>query len=1601
MADEPDGTLDQLFEEALAPILALMSPPGERGRLVDAFARAVLRRVPTRELEDADPVSTAVAIVDAFDFVDGRRPGEIRVRLVDPRVTVDGWHSTGTVVQVSCDDRQFIVTTVKEELHRLGHKVTRLLHPVFGSERAGDGRLAAILPARDAEHRESFLQAELGGRVAPESRRALVAAVRAVLGDVFAATGDFLAMREQVGAAAAGLRRHAALRWPADEVAEGADLLEWLLDENFVLEGCCRLVGGQVVDALGILAEPGAPLRLDTDPPPPAAHADAGLDDGGPVRIVRTAEVSTVHRQVPMHRIDVADVGPDGEVAGTFRVVGVFSRRAAAEPAVDIPMLRFKLRRILELEDVVEGGHDESMLVSLFQVLPKEELFEADVASLRLVVVGLAAAEQRSDVQVVLHVEPADHTVSALLSIPQELYSTALRRRLERFLAAQLDGVRVDANVSLGEGADVIVRLVVQVDGPLPELPLHSLEREVRLLCRTWDEELAEALVERVGEGRGTRLAHAWAEWFPAAYRGAVPPARAVDDVVELDALGASGRDVAVVLTPPPPGDGPARLKVFSRGRAVELSRFLPIVESLGLWAVEEVPYALGSGEERAHLHDFAVTDPTGRALDVDRHGPLLAEAALALWDGRAEVDSLNRLVLRAGLAWDDVAVLRAYRRFRSQVGTTFSTEYVNDVLVENAAVSRHLIELFAARFDPVRAAGASIAEELRNRIVDGCDAVARLDHDRILRGFLALVDATLRTNRYLHPDEATAGSHLALKFDSGAVPDAARPVPFREIFVYGPAVEGVHLRWGPVARGGIRWSERPDDYRSEVLGLMRAQVLKNALIVPTGAKGGFVVRRPRYGGGDVPSGGVDVRRAYEIFITSLLEVTDNVVRDGVVGDRVVAVPRRRDGDDPYLVVAADRGTAGFSDLANRLSEERGFWLGDAFASGGSSGYDHKQLGITARGAWVAVRHHFAELDIDLDAESVTVAGIGDMSGDVFGNAMLRSDRLRLVAAFDHRDIFLDPDPDPAASYAERTRLFVLPRSSWQDYDRSRISPGGGVWSRLDKRVPISPQVRAALRLDPGVDHLSPPEFIRAILQAPVDLLFAGGIGTFVRAGDEPDGDIDDRANAEVRVAGRQVRARVVGEGANLAFTQRARIEYARRGGLINTDAIDNSAGVDISDHEVNLKILLRPAVEAGEITLRERDDLLADARDDVVAAVLHDSARQSLALSRSQAASAGRVGAIERLMVELEATGVLDRAVEALPTTAEMAARARAGAGLTRPELAVLMAGAKRSLSAHLLASDVPDQPALRAALVGYFPSRLVGRFDHLLDGHRLRRELVSSVVANEVVDRMGATFASRLAADTGCDPAAVAAAWWLARDVVDAAGWWRELDGDEDRPMRLVPDQVTTARAVLEALTRDYLRRGDGADIAAGVARDRPAAAALESALPDLDTALRRRRRARRAEALADAGLAPEAAVRWAALGELEISADVADVARETNRPVTGVARAMAEVEEALGIDQLVDRLRHAVADDGWSRSAVRGLLDDLDDLRRRGARRALDSSPDLGELDAVARFLAARSSEAAEITGLLRRIDAEPIARLDALAVTTRAVRRAIDR
>ncbi|MPZ72658.1 MAG: hypothetical protein GEU74_05410 [Nitriliruptorales bacterium] len=970
----------------------------------------------------------------------------------------------------------------------------------------------------------------------------------------------------------------------------------------------------------------------------------------------------------------------------------------------------------------------------------------------------------------------------------------------------------------------------------------------------------------------------------------------------------------------------------------------------------------------------------------------------------------LNRLVLSAGLNWHDVVVLRSYRRYRRQVGTTFSQTYLDEALVEHPHVARALVDLFDLKFNPERDGSAHEVEVARRRVLERCDAVERLDTDRILRSYLGMIDATLRTNRYATANHGSPPPYLALKFDSAAVPEMPKPVPYREIFVTSPEMEGVHLRGGPVARGGLRWSDRLEDYRTEVLGLMKAQMVKNAVIVPTGSKGGFVLRRPPADPAALRS---EVHHQYQIFIRGLLDLTDNVVvsedRDG---SRDVVPPagvRRLDGDDPYLVVAADRGTATFSDTANAISGEYGFWLGDAFASGGSRGYDHKAMGITARGAWVAVQRHFRELDIDVQTEPINVVGIGDMSGDVFGNGMLQSRAIRLVAAFDHRDIFLDPDPDPEKAFGERRRLFELPRSSWQDYNRELISRGGGVWRRRDKRIPLGEEVRTMLRV--GEEELSPPELVRAILRAPTDLLFAGGIGTFVKSSEESHADVGDRANDTIRVNASQVGARVVGEGGNLAFTQRGRIQFARRGGRINTDAIDNSAGVDTSDHEVNLKILLSAVIEDGVIDAGRRDEVLTAVADDVAAQVLRDVYLQTGAVSQELTSSAVGLDSYEELMRDLEApvsegtrgdgaiVNVLERDVEILPTTAEMERRAQAGAGLTRPELAVLLGYSKVDLVNRMLASDVPDEPYLQAALDEYFPEPVVKQFGEHIPEHRLRRELVATAVANELVNRMGITYVSRTANELGALAAEVALAYRVARDVASAGDHWGRIEAQDGvMAPALQLEMKAEVDRLVDAYTRSYLRSGVH-PVADVVERDHDAFVRLHEAMLSGHLGGHRVRHSEAFDRYFDLGVEEDLAQRILALRDLTLVPDVAAVARRNDQPFDLVAAVFFGLTDALPLGRLATRLRDITPDGPWDRWQHRGLVDDLRDLRRSAAAQALAAHPEGHAEQVVNVYLAQRAEPLKRVAAILSMLDEQENAGLAGVAVAVRALREIV--
>jgi glutamate dehydrogenase len=1594
VTDDPSRHDDVALDPVLARLAELVAP--EQAACAVAFARAAYRRLPPEQVRALDVGAAARQLASAFAFVDARPPGELALRVYNPTVDEHGWSWQGTAVEVNVEDGPFLLSTMTEELSRLGVEVARSVHPILGIERDDHGHVARIVPARGAAERESWMLLELEALLDEGARDEVTAALRGVLGDARATARDFPAMREQVEEIAFATRASAGAAYPRDEVDEVIALLRWLLDDHFIFLGYREY---DLVDVegrrAGVVAR-GSGLGILSDDSVSSWADPVLLDDvepglrrrmeGGDLLVVsRTNRRSTVHRHVRMLYIGVKKVAGDGTICGEYRVLGLFAQQAFAEPASVIPVVRRKLRQVLEREDVVDHSYDERVLRTLFEAFPKGELFQIDVDALRRVLVALLGVTRRQEVRLLAWEGSAPQSTSAVVALPRDRFTDDLRRSVVALLLDRFDAAAVDEHIAFTERGEALLHFAFHAAAGkrLRELDVEALEHEVEALTRTWSDALAAALEAECGREDGQRLAVAWKRTFPPGYTETTSPADAVADVVELAQLGGNG-DVRMAVRAG--AGGLHRFKLYKAGAVVELSAFLPILESLGLVVVEEIPHRL-EGVDVA-IHDFGVRVgdvDAGVGFDPERDGARAAAAALATWRGDAEADSLNRLVLHARLTWEDAVVLRAYRRYRRQIGTSFTEAYQNDALVGYPDVARALIALFAARFDPERA--DSDAEAARQAVLDACEAVQRLDQDRILRGFLGLVDATLRTNRY-RPGRGA----LAFKLDSSAVPDVPKPVPHVEVFVYSPAMEAVHLRGGPVARGGIRWSDRQEDFRTEILGLMKAQMVKNAVIVPSGSKGGFVLKGVARGEDDVRE---RVLSAYETFMRGLLDLTDNVVDGEVVPPPGV---RRPDGDDPYLVVAADRGTATFSDVANKISAEYRFWLGDAFASGGSRGYDHKAMGITARGAWVAVQRHFRELDIDVQAEPVTVVGIGDMSGDVFGNGMLRSNALKLVAAFDHRDIFLDPDPDPALSFAERERLYHLPRSSWQDYDRAVISAGGGVWSRTAKRIPLSEQARGLLRVE--ADALSPPELIRALLAAPVDLLFAGGIGTFVKAATETDADVGDRANDAIRVDADEVGARVVGEGGNLAFTQRGRIQYARRGGRINTDAIDNSAGVDTSDHEVNLKILLGAVVDRGELALDERDALLAAVADDVAVAVLRDVELQTGAISQEIAQAPGGLEPYEALMRHLEESVRLDREVEALPATAEIARRREAGAFLTRPELAVLLGYAKVDLAAHLLASGVPDQPAFTDALAAYFPRATVETYPDVIAQHRLRRELIATVVANDVVNRLGITWHLRTARELGASLAEVAAAYWVARAVAGADADWRAIErlGDLATPPLELELKGQVDRLV-DAFARAYLRQGAASDVAGTIARDRPAFAHLAQRIIDL--ASPRVRAAARAQVdhFVDLGLGSDLAERVVTLGQLAFVPDVAAVARDSGEDVVRVAQVFVRLSELLPLEPLHQRLARVKPSGQWERWQHRGLVDELRELRRTAAERALKAYRERPGGEPADVLLDQRSAALERVQRVLRLLEREPDAGLPAVAVAVRLLHHVV--
>lgn len=1288
-------------------------------------------------------------------------------------------------------------------------------------------------------------------------------------------------------------------------------------------------------------------LRSDVDPGTPVVPARlAAPDVVARQRLVVTKgdARSTVHRPAWLDVVSVT-LPADGGRQRQQRLVGLFPNEAYTSSVRDVPLVRRTAAEVLSRSGVPADSHSGKELLDVLETYPRDELLQVTVDELLPVALAVLHLRERRQTRLFLRRDPFGRFFSCLVYLPRDRYTTEVRLTMQRLLLERLGGTSVEYTVRSTESVLSRLHFVVRVpvsrrEGPaLPEVDVVALEAALADAARSWTDDLAEALTARHG-GEAPRLLARAADAFPAAYQEDFPAGMAVDDLARLDALPRGAIDLRL-WAPPDAPPGERRLTVYRVGERLLLSDVLPVLQHMGVDVLDERPYEIDRiGAPLAWVYDFGLAAP---ARDVPFAGSLaerFTDAIAAVWTGRAEDDGLNALVLLAGLNWRQVAVLRAYVQWLRQGGLPFGEGYVQETLAAHPDVVARLIALFETRFHPDRAAGRAEREtELVGSLLQAIGSVDSLDADRVLSSLLAAVRATLRTTAYT-PGVFVDGTPLALKLDPHAVPDLPEPRPAREVWVSSPRVMGVHLRFGAVARGGLRWSDRREDLRTEVLGLVKAQTVKNTVIVPTGAKGGFVVLTPPATADPAhPASRDDVlaegQACYRLFVGALLSLTDNLSDGTVVPPHRVV---RHDGDDTYLVVAADKGTATFSDLANAVAIERGFWLGDAFASGGSVGYDHKAMGITARGAWESVTRHFRELGVDVQSQEVTVAGIGDMSGDVFGNGMLLSEHLRLVAAFDHRHVFVDPTPDAATSYAERRRLFGLPRSSWADYDSTLISAGGGVWPRTAKAVPVSQPMRAALGLPGDVQTLSPAELVRAVLLAPVDLLFNGGIGTYVKAATESALDVGDKANDAVRVDGGQLRARVVGEGGNLGLTQRGRIEFALAGGRVNTDAIDNSAGVDTSDHEVNIKIALNRVVDEGRLDPDGRARLLGEMTEEVAAAVLTDNYAQNAVLAADTTLARGLLDAHQRYLRALERRDRLDRAVEALPDDRAITQRRRDGQALTSPELSVLLAYAKIETSDAVLGSTLPDDPALAGLLTGYFPAPLRERCPAALADHPLRREIVATVLANRAVNTAGITGLFRLAEETGAPLVAVVRAHAVAREIFGIDRMWdapRALDNRVPAAVQvLLRTEVTrlAERAARWLLRVPELSADPAGSLNAVTDRFAAPVAAVRAALPDWLQGADAGGYAGRVAELREAGVPPELAAEAAAAPLLPVALDLAVVAEVTGAPITLAGQVSQYLAERLGLVPLRELVIALPRDRRWPSMARASLRDDL---------------------------------------------------------------------
>lgn len=1580
-----------------------------------SFLRFYYRHVAPEDLLDRNPVDVYGPAMSQRQLAEVRPQGRAVVRAYTPTLDEHGWDPGRSVVEVVTDDMPFLVDSVTMELDRHDLGTYLVVHPQMRVRRDMTGRMLGR-GQEDVTGQmlvESWIHIEIDRQSDPEVLKRVEGDLQRVLTDVRHAVEDFRKMRALAVQTAEDLSMNPPPLEPA-EVEDSLDLLRWLADGHFTFLGYREYRLEHTDEGETLRALPGAALGILRDDKVGSesfaalpAEVRAKAREKQLLIITKANSRATVHRATYLDYIGVKLFSPDGEVIGERRFLGLFTHVAYSESISRIPVLRRKLGDVLDAAGLPADSHDGKDLIEILETFPRDELFQTSVDQLLPIAMGVLRLRERKQVKLFLRRDDYGRYISCLIYLPRDRYTTKVRLKMEEVLLKALGGKSLDYSAMIGES--VLARLHVVVRGergtplPRPSVDVEELEARLAGLTRSWEDDLAAALGEMASEEEAPALIKRYASAFPEGYKADFPPKVAVVDLRRLEHLVEQGDGERVEINLYEPYDateGERRLKVYKVGSPISLSKALPLIQRLGVEVVDERPYEIDRDNDprtkNAWIYDFGLRYIPSEEVDRNDFKRLFQDGLTALWHGRVQADDFNALILAAGLTWEQVEILRAYAKYLRQAGSTFSQPYMEQVLRDNVRLARLLVQLFEAKLDPRRGEDVRVelVDALHEEILGALDAVASLDEDRILRAYLEMIQATLRTN-YFQKVDGSRKPYISLKLDPGAISVLPLPRPKYEIFVYSPRVEGVHLRFGKVARGGLRWSDRMEDFRTEILGLVKAQMVKNTVIVPTGSKGGFVMKRPPKSGSreELLAEGV---ACYRMFISGLLDVTDNLVDGKVVPPPDVV---RHDGDDTYLVVAADKGTATFSDIANSVAKEYGFWLGDAFASGGSIGYDHKAMGITARGAWESVKYHFRTMGVDVQSTDFTVVGVGDMSGDVFGNGMLLSRHIRLVAAFDHRHIFVDPSPDAERTYAERQRLFELPRSSWEDYDAKLISAGGGVFPRTAKSIPITPQMREALGIPAGVTSMAPNDLISAILRAPVDLLWNGGIGTYVKSGAESNADVGDKANDALRVNASDLRCKVIGEGGNLGFTQLARIEFALNGGLVNTDFIDNSAGVDTSDHEVNIKILLDQVVRDGELTDKQRNQVFTSMTDEVADLVLRDNYAQNVVLTASRSQAVEMLHIHARYLRKLERDGLVNRELEFLPSDKTLAERRQARLGLTAPEFAVLLAYTKLVADAELLNSDLPDDPYLASWLVSYFPSALRERFRTYMDEHPLRREIITTCVVNELVNAAGTTFTFRFGEETGASTPDIVRAYLVAREVFDLPSFYRaveSLDNEVDTATQIA--MLLEARKLAERGARWLLvNRRPPLDLAGSVSFFMKGFNGLLSHIPKLLTGPDLAAYEDRRDSFVARGVPLELAERVAGMVPAYSTLDLVEISSLTGRPVSEAAEVYFDLADRLQLARLRERIISLPRDNRWNSIARSALRDDLYAAHASLTRDVLaHSKPGLPPEERLARWSDANSAAVSRARQTLSEIWESDNFDLATLSVALRAIR-----